>query len=463
MDREHLVSTLDFTPTLLDAAGLPAIPDIDGRSFLPAMKGAKMSGWDRVFTFYNATSGNLWVPMRCIRTKDRSYIWNAWSDGQTQYRAENMAGLTWKAMLAAAQSDPALKARTDFYLYRVPEEFYDLTGDRFERQNLIHDPSRQAEIASLRQELLALLQRTGDPLAEAFAQRDKPEILAAAKQKLREEYERPPKGKGKARKAAAKAARSPARACGLKSTTRGSEMNPATPRIKAPLLTNPESPSRFGRALLVALAIAVLPAVVPAATVAEKPAAKKPNVLFIAIDDLRWVGYLGNKQVTGESIRELLKTPDSLWDKPAITTWLYNNHAVRNEDWRYIRYANGDEELYHHATDPLEWTNLANKPEYAEQKAGLAKWLPTVNNETPGGQLENPDKKAKRAKKESGSTPMKSSSVRKTAVAASAAMLFASVTLSRRRRGDPTRDPIPAVTGRRGIELPRLEIAGVAQ
>ena len=170
-----------------------------------------MSGWDRVFTFYNATSGNLWVPMRCIRTKDRSYIWNAWSDGQTQYRAENMNGLTWKAMLAAAQSDPAIKARTDFYLYRVPEEFYDLTGDRFERQNLIHDPSRQAEIASLRQELLALLQRTGDPLAEAFAQRDKPEILAAAKQKLREEYERPPKGKAKARKAAAKAARSPAK------------------------------------------------------------------------------------------------------------------------------------------------------------------------------------------------------------------------------------------------------------
>ena len=64
VDREHLVSTLDFTPTLLDAAGLPAIPDIDGRSFLPAVKGQKMSGWDRVYTFYNATSGNLWVPMR---------------------------------------------------------------------------------------------------------------------------------------------------------------------------------------------------------------------------------------------------------------------------------------------------------------------------------------------------------------------------------------------------------------
>lgn len=68
-----------------------------------------------------------------------------------------MNGLTWKAMLAAAGSDPAIQARTDFCLHRVLEEFYDLdlTGDRCERQNLIQDPSRQAEIASLRQELLA--------------------------------------------------------------------------------------------------------------------------------------------------------------------------------------------------------------------------------------------------------------------------------------------------------------------
>ncbi len=102
-------------------------------------------------------------------------------------------------MLAAADSDSAVQARTDFYLHRVPEEFYDLTGDRCERQNLIQDPSRQAEIASLRQELLALMQRTGDPLAGAFAQRDKPEILAAARQRLMDEYQRPRKARGEAK------------------------------------------------------------------------------------------------------------------------------------------------------------------------------------------------------------------------------------------------------------------------
>jgi N-sulfoglucosamine sulfohydrolase len=104
VDRRHLVSTLDFTPTLLDAVTLPAIPGIDGRSFLPALKGREMDGWERVFTFYNQSAGRNWLLMRCVRTKERSYIWNAWSDGKMEYKAENMGGLTWKAMLKAGKS-----------------------------------------------------------------------------------------------------------------------------------------------------------------------------------------------------------------------------------------------------------------------------------------------------------------------------------------------------------------------
>ena len=61
-------------------------------------------------------------------------------------------------------------------------------------------PERQAEINALRADLLALLRRTGDPLAEAFAHREKPELLREAKQKLMDEYERSPKNKKRAGK-----------------------------------------------------------------------------------------------------------------------------------------------------------------------------------------------------------------------------------------------------------------------
>jgi arylsulfatase A-like enzyme len=108
------------------------------------------------------------------------------------------------------------------------------------------------------------------------------------------------------------------------------------------------------------------------------------------------------QHVAGPSLRPLLANPDAAWDRPAITTHGYKNHAVRTERWRYIRYANGDEELYDHQSDPHEWTNLAGKPEFSSTKAELARWLPTNNAPEAGkgaGKQAKADKKAKKAKK----------------------------------------------------------------
>ena len=107
------------------------------------------------------------------------------------------------------------------------------------------------------------------------------------------------------------------------------------------------------------------------------------------------------KHVQGPSMRPLLENPNAAWDRPAVTTWLYKNHAVRSEDWRYIRYADGGEELYHNLADPLEWTNLAGRAEHAGVKAELAKWLPTENAEPKARGEKSPQKRAKqqRAKK----------------------------------------------------------------
>lgn len=72
---------------------------------------------------------------------------------------------------------------------------------------------------------------------------------------------------------------------------------------------------------------------------------------------------------------------------------MFNNHTVRTEDWRYIRYANGDEELYHDSEDPYEWTNLAMKPEFAAKKVELGKYLPTENKPDIGGAKDGAKKK----------------------------------------------------------------------
>ena len=81
----------------------------------------------------------------------------------------------------------------------------------------------------------------------------------------------------------------------------------------------------------------------------------------------------------GVSIYPLLVNPQAKWTRPALSTYHFDNHSVRSAKYRYTRYDNGDEELYDEKADPYEWTNLAEKPQFAHVKADLARWMPTEN------------------------------------------------------------------------------------
>ncbi len=82
------------------------------------------------------------------------------------------------------------------------------------------------------------------------------------------------------------------------------------------------------------------------------------------------------KFVDGVSLAPQLVDSNTPVTEPAICSWGRGNYAVRTRDWRYIRYYNGDEELYNHSEDPDEWTNLANSPSVADIKKKLAAQLP---------------------------------------------------------------------------------------
>jgi arylsulfatase A-like enzyme len=82
------------------------------------------------------------------------------------------------------------------------------------------------------------------------------------------------------------------------------------------------------------------------------------------------------EHVKGASLMSLLKDPTAKWDGVAVCTHGKGNHAVRDAQWRYIRYADGSEELYDHAKDPYEWTNLAAEVGMSDLKTKLAAALP---------------------------------------------------------------------------------------
>ena len=83
--------------------------------------------------------------------------------------------------------------------------------------------------------------------------------------------------------------------------------------------------------------------------------------------------------VEGTSLVPLLEDPDADWDYPTLTTNNYRNHAITSDRYRYIRWADGSEELYDFVADPHEFTNLSGDPEMQAVKDSLAAGLPDEN------------------------------------------------------------------------------------
>lgn len=93
-------------------------------------------------------------------------------------------------------------------------------------------------------------------------------------------------------------------------------------------------------------------------------------------------GLPAKPRLEGVSLRPLLEDPKADWKHVAVSTLGHNNHAVRDERWRYIRHADGSVELYDHQTDPNVWKNLAAEsptPAHAKVIAQLKKHLPKTN------------------------------------------------------------------------------------
>lgn len=90
-------------------------------------------------------------------------------------------------------------------------------------------------------------------------------------------------------------------------------------------------------------------------------------------------GVSGRDDLEGLSLGPQLRDAETKRERPAITSHNQGNHGVRSEHWRYIRYADGSEELYDMRQDPNEWTNLAADPVYATVIAEHKKWLPTID------------------------------------------------------------------------------------
>jgi N-acetylglucosamine-6-sulfatase len=132
---EKMVANIDIAPTIVEAAGLVPPQAIDGRSFLPLLRGESVPWRDNLLY---------------------EYYWE-WNFPMT----------------------PTIHAlRTDRYKYIRPyglwdvEELYDLQNDPHEIVNLIRDEQHQPIVKDLKGQMFQVLKDTGGMTIPLFEDRD---------------------------------------------------------------------------------------------------------------------------------------------------------------------------------------------------------------------------------------------------------------------------------------------------
>jgi len=77
-------------------------------------------------------------------------------------------------------------------------------------------------------------------------------------------------------------------------------------------------------------------------------------------------GLAAREDLSGKSLMPWIRNPERQTRRSVMTFFDPGNVAISDRHWRYIRYANGEEELYHLPSDPQEWTNLATSIKHTE-------------------------------------------------------------------------------------------------
>jgi N-sulfoglucosamine sulfohydrolase len=168
-----LISFVDILPTLIEMAGGKAPPSgygtkqIDGRSFLPLLKGKTKEHRDSVFST-NSSAAHHTYPLRSVRTDHFRYILNVYPElnftVQTDHNPTAESHNLWVSWVERAKVDPVAAQTVRNYHHRPREELYDLRYDPDEQNNLANDPAYAQTLESHRQLVQQWIKQSGDTL-----------------------------------------------------------------------------------------------------------------------------------------------------------------------------------------------------------------------------------------------------------------------------------------------------------
>jgi N-sulfoglucosamine sulfohydrolase len=164
--RSEFVSSVDVMPSVLELLQVKPPSGMDGRSWVPLLRGETQPDRDFVVTHVNTVSSGKSLAQRCIRTKDRAMMFHEWVGGPNKFRVEAMSGLSFAAFNAS--TDTRILARVKQLVEGETLMLFDTAADPTERINLGNDPNYAKDMAELSKKLLANMKQTDDPLTSSF-------------------------------------------------------------------------------------------------------------------------------------------------------------------------------------------------------------------------------------------------------------------------------------------------------
>lgn len=185
-----MISWVDFTPTILDYAGVKEVlapplvqgepegsgkgrrggkeqPKVKytfhGRSFRSTLEQEKPAGWNEVYGSHTFHEITMYYPMRVIRTDRYKLILNIAYQLPFPFASDLYQSATWQSVKADPEQTRYGKRRIADFIHRPRYELYDLQKDPDEVINLVNDPKYAEVFQELARKLKDFQKRTRDP------------------------------------------------------------------------------------------------------------------------------------------------------------------------------------------------------------------------------------------------------------------------------------------------------------
>ncbi len=170
-DVGHVVSTVDFVPTILDAVGVPIPAGMNGHSLVPLLKGRDESEWPTTAyleqNYFNSSQPDQFYPIRSIVSRNYIYIWNAYVRLTKEPRPYFDSGHEVVKMMWNSKDARAIQRASD-HTYRPLEQLFRIDVDPGCWENLASQPGSEPVLRQMRAALMEKLSSTDDPHLQLF-------------------------------------------------------------------------------------------------------------------------------------------------------------------------------------------------------------------------------------------------------------------------------------------------------